>query len=100
MLSEVAINISIPYGKAWFGHGYIAGNLPEGIVTINGTPAAREVELRVRHSREVVAAVMSADDGTYRFDWVSPSLEFDAIARDWRREWKDVIEPAITPEPY
>lgn len=88
------------------GPGFIAGqlsgdpNIPDGIVTVNGTPAARQVEVRERVSRRVVAVVCSNPDGTYLINGLNPALEFDVIARDWKREYNDVIVPAVRPHPY
>lgn len=88
------------------GRGYIAGEPnpdPEGIdgiVTINDVPGAREIEIRERTSRRVVAVGFSNADGTYRFDGLNPDIEFDVISRDWSRTYTDVIVPARKPTPY
>lgn len=81
------------------GQGYIAGETP-GLLTVNGVAASREIEVRHRLTRIVVAVGWSAADGTYRFDGLDPNEEFDVIARDYTRTYKDVVEPAVKPEPY
>lgn len=81
------------------GPGYIAGFAP-GLVTVNTAPAAREVELRHRASRIVVARAFSASDGTYLFAGISPDEQFDLVGRDWSNTYNDVIVSRVTPVPY
>lgn len=65
------------------GKGYIAGINP-GVVTVDGLPALRPIELRLREmNRNLVAKTYSdPTDGTYRFDDLDPNLQFDLISRD------------------
>lgn len=92
--------------SAFHGRGYIAGEPNpdpdgiDGIVTINDVPGAREIEIRERKTRRVVAVGFSNPDGTYRFDGLNPNIEFDVISRDWSRTYTDVIVPARKPTPY
>lgn len=81
------------------GAGYIAGE-PPGLVTVNGVPAAREIELRHRAARVVIATTFSAADGTYRIDGVDPAQEFGIIGRDWAGIYNDTITARVRPEPY
>lgn len=89
-----------PYGGAG-GGGFIAGILP-GVLTVDGVPAARQIELRIRsHNRRVIATTWSdPNSGTYRFDDLNPSQEYDLIARDHNRVYSDIIIPALKPWPY
>lgn len=80
--------------------GYIAGELPDGVVTVGGAPAMREVECRHRLTRTPIARVFSKADGTYRFDNLPLGEEYDVIGRDHARVYGDVIAYAIAPEPY
>ena len=85
------------------GPGYIAGGGegdPPGLVTVVDAPAAREVEVRLRRSRRVIATTFSAADGTYRIDNIRPGVECDVIGRDFARQWQDVIVGAVTSKPY
>lgn len=82
------------------GLGYIAGEPPDGIVTVEGAPAVRSLECRHRQSRRVMQLTMSNPDGTYRFDNLDPLEEYDIIGRDFNREFSDVIIPAVKPVPY
>lgn len=65
------------------GTGYIAGLLP-GVLTVDGVPAARPIELRKREgNRALIAREWSNPiNGTYRFDDINPHIQFDLIARD------------------
>ncbi len=93
----------LPAPWAWAAsgpRGYIAGELPDGLVTVGGAPAAREVECRHRLSRTPIARVFSKADGTYRFDNLPLGEEYDVIGRDHLRVYGDVIAYAIEPEPY
>lgn len=81
------------------GPGYVAGFAP-GLVTVNTAPASREVELRHRASRIVVARTFSAADGTYLFHGVSPDEQFDVLARDWTNTYNDVIVTRVAAVPY
>jgi len=96
--------VTLAYDVAWrrgrfAGGGYIAGEAP-GIVTSNGAPARRTVEVRHRVTRTVVATTFSAPDGTYRIDGLDPNQEFDVIARDWTNTYNDVIVSRVKPQPY
>lgn len=89
-----------PYQGAFFGSGYIAGEAPTGLVTVNGSAAAREVEVRDRLTRTVVATMFASSSGVYRFDSLSPDLEFDVIGRDYAGIYNDAIVGRVRPEPY
>lgn len=78
------------------GLGYISGTSP-GLLTVNGSPASREIELRHRKTRIVVSTKVSASDGTYYFSDLDPNEKFDLIARDWQGVYNDVIRSNITP---
>ena len=78
------------------GNGYIAGTSP-GLLTVNGSVAAREIEVRVRTTRLILETKFSASDGTYRFNNLDTTLVYDVIARDWQGVYNDVIRANITP---
>ena len=78
------------------GFGYISGTSP-GLVTVNGAPAAREVELRDRAARVTLRIQFSKSDGTYLFACLDPTRKYDVIARDWQGVYNDVIRSNITP---
>lgn len=97
----MALDAFIPFAcNDYFGGlGYIAGELP-GLVTVNSVPGAREIEVRHRRSRIVIAVIFSAPDGTYRIDRIDPLQEFDLIGRDWSNTYNDVVVSRVKPEPY
>jgi hypothetical protein len=75
---------------------YIAGISP-GLVTVAGAPASRQVEVRHRITRAVVATTWSASDGTYKINDLDPTQLFDVIARDYSNTYNDVIRARVTP---
>jgi hypothetical protein len=81
------------------GAGYIAGEAPDGLVTVGGAPGARRVDLFVRLGCRCIGSTFSADDGTYVFHGLNPTLEYDLIGRDHARVFGDVLAYAIVPEP-
>lgn len=92
-----AISIGTTLAPDFSGDGYIAGESP-GLVTIDGSPASVELELRDRETRELVKVTQSELDGTYRFDNLNIYREYDIIARDPSRTYKDIVAPAIRPK--
>lgn len=84
------------------GAGYLAGEFPDGITTVEGVPVAATVRILYRpESGEpgdgtVVAEVKSAPDGTWRVDGLDPSLKFDVVGR--KAGHNDVIMANVTPE--
>lgn len=85
------------------GEGVIAGELsgdpavPDGLLTVNGVPASREIEVRDRKTRRMVSVRRSNADGTYRFPGLNPALQYDVIARDFAGDYEDVIAGAVRP---
>lgn len=89
-----------PYRAGWgAGSGYLAGEDP-GLVTVAGAPAAREIEIRIRKTRKIMATGFSASDGTWRFDGLDPAVEFDVMARDYAEVYNDVIRARVRPVAY
>lgn len=78
------------------GDAYIAGQAP-GIVTVDGTPAIRSVELRERQTRRTIAVTNSGIDGSYLFKNLDPTYTYDLIARDSDGVYNDVIAANVTP---
>lgn len=77
--------------------GYLAGEQdPDedagvGLLTVNAVPGGREIEVRHRITRQVVATTFSAADGTWQVPDL-PSLDtYDIIARDYAGVYEDVI---------
>lgn len=96
----VADYTSDPQHVASAVRGYIAGELPDGLLTVNGSPSARKILVFHRSSVLAVAKTFSNPDGTYRIDDLPVDEEFDVIARDYARVWGDVLAYAIKPLAY
>lgn len=85
--------------------GYIAGT-GDGIVTVRGHAAKREVLLMDANSRDYkfVGRVWSLDNGHYMFTDLDPNKEYLVMARDYNKEYEpfayDYVQPAtdITPD--
>ena len=86
------------------GPGYLAGEFPGGITTVEGAPVSATVRVHYRPAEgylgdgELVAQVQSAPDGTWRVDNLNPALTFDVIGR--LAGYNDVIVAGVKPEPY
>lgn len=83
--------------------GYLAGEQdPEadpgvGLLTVNAVPSGREIEVRHRLSRTLVATTFSAADGTWQVTDLPSLDEYDIIARDHAGVYEDVIVGAQLP---
>lgn len=84
--NERTTALVMPFPKrsiALGGTGYIAGNLP-GVLTVDGSPATRPIELRMREgNRGIIDRTWSNPiNGTYMFKDLNPNVQFDLVARD------------------
>ena len=83
--------------------GYLAGeqdpegDLGIGLLTVNSAPAAREIEVRHRRTRRLVATTFSRPDGTWQVPDLPSMDEYDIIARDHAGVYEDVIIGAQLP---
>lgn len=85
-------------------NGYIAGSV-DGIVTVRGKPAAREILLMDANSRNYsfVGRAWSMNNGHYMFNDLDPDKQYLIMARDYNKEYEpfayDYVAPAtdITP---
>lgn len=79
--------------------GYIAGS-GDGIVTVRGKPAPREILLMDANSRDYkfVGRVWSMDNGHYIFTDLDPDKRYLIMARDYNKEYEpfayDYVQPA------
>lgn len=83
----------------WGGNCYIAGEGPDGIVTIDGVPAQRIVRLVDRKTGIAVRQVMSNADGTYRFDNLRGDRLWMVIGIDHLGTENAVIADLVTAMP-
>lgn len=77
--------------------GYIAGS-GDGIVTVAGVAAARNIYLLNAASLAVERVQMSLNNGHYAFFNVDASKKYLVLARDYKREYEpfawDYVKPA------
>lgn len=84
------------------GNGYLAGEFPDGITTVEGAPVSATVRVLYRPAAGalgdgvVVAQVQSAHDGTWRVDGLNPALRYDVVGR--KAGLKDVIMSNVQPK--
>lgn len=84
------------------GNGYLAGEFPDGITTVEGAPVSATVRILYRPAAGalgdgvVVAEVQSAPDGTWRVDGLNPTLRYDVVGR--KAGLKDVIMSNVQPK--
>lgn len=83
------------------GDGYLAGEFPDGITTVDGVPIEATVLVRLRdpgnpHDGALVAVTESLPDGTWRVDGLNTDLRFDVVGR--KNNFNDVIVANVTPE--
>ncbi|MGO4700291.1 hypothetical protein [Dyella sp. 2RAB6] len=79
------------------GTGYIAGEAPDGLVTFNGAPAIRVVDVFDRLTNIKVATVVSASDGTYHVGNLDTTRLYDVRARGQDEHENDIIAARVTP---
>ena len=77
--------------------GYIAGS-GDGIVTVQGKPAKRDIWLLNAKSMAVEQVITSLTNGHYIFTNLNPSQRYLVIARDYKKEYEpfvwDYVKPA------
>lgn len=84
------------------GNGYLAGEFPDGITTVDAVPTSATVRILYRPAAGapgdgvLVAETQSAPDGTWRVDGLNPALRYDVVGR--KAGFNDVIMANVTPE--
>lgn len=84
------------FGAMFHGKAWISG-VGEGIVTINGIPAVRQVVALEQSSLTVVAKTWSFPDGTYLLPNLDKSKQYIVMAYDYKGDYAPVAESHITP---
>lgn len=90
----------LPYA----GRGYLAGESPDGLTTIEGVPTDAELRVIYRPAAGavgdgvIVQRLNSAPDGTWTAWGLNPDLRYDVIAR--KAGQNDVIMSDVSPTPY
>ena len=84
------------------GNGYLAGEFPGGITTVDAVPVSATVRVLYRPASGtpgdglLIAEVESAPDGTWRVDGLNPALRYDVVGR--KAGLKDVIMSNVQPK--
>lgn len=81
-------------GTNWFG--YIAGTA-DGIVTVNGNPATRDIVLLNAQDLSVVERSQSLSNGHYLLNNLDPSKQYMVMARDYNKEYESAVWDYVTP---
>lgn len=83
------------YGRI-HGAGFIAGG-GDGIVTVGGVPASRQILLFERERFVLVRSTWSNGDGTYLFDRLNPDFEYMVLAVDHKKQYEPVAYDFVVP---
>lgn len=81
-------------GTSW--PGYIAGTA-EGIVTVNGKPATRDIIVLNAQDLSVVQRSQSLQNGHYLLNGLDPTQKYLVMARDYNREYEPAVFDYVTP---
>ena len=91
----------VPFRVPRSGTGLLAGEFPDGIVTVDGVPVAAEVRVFLRRpagtpgDAALVVITQSADDGTWSVAGLPMGFTYDVIAR--KDGQNDTIMSDVTP---
>lgn len=83
------------------GDGYLAGEFPGGITTVDNAPVSASVRVLFRPQDGapgdgiVVAEVLSSTSGTWRVDGLNTALKYDVVGR--KAGFNDVIKANVSP---
>ena len=78
-------------------YGIVAGELPDGVVTLDNVPGRAMIDLLRRVDHAWMGRTISRSDGTYRFLGLSLGVQYDIIGRDLFDVWDDVIVGRVQP---
>lgn len=101
MVCGAATVLSLTPMRLRKGFGYLAGEFPDGITTVDGVPVSAEVRVLIRMESGnygdgvLVATTQSAVDGTWRVDGLPAGFVYDVVAR--LSGQNDVIMAGVTP---
>lgn len=76
--------------------GYIAGT-GEGIVTVAGKPAQRQIWLLNANTMSVEQVVTSLKNGRYLFTGLDPNKKYLVMVRDYKREYEPFVWDHVKP---
>lgn len=83
------------------GEGYLGGDFPDGIVTIDGVPSSADMEIRLKSEdpildNSLVATAKASQAGTWKVPGVSTEQQFNVIAKHEGEQ--DVYIPGVIAE--
>lgn len=81
-------------------HGYIAGESPDGLVTLNSAPGRAEVDLFAEVTNVWLRSTLSTAAGIYQFDGLDRSLSYYVLGKDLTGTYNHVVMGRITPAEY
>lgn len=82
---------------ALFTHtGFVAGT-QDGIVTVGGQPAQREITVMHAKTLHIVQKAYSLPNGHYLLTNLDPTQEYLIMARDYKREYEPCVWDYVTP---
>lgn len=76
--------------------GYIAGT-GDGVVTVNGVAAIREIILFNALDLSVIHRSQSFNNGHYLLNGLDPSKKYLVMARDYNKEYEPAVFDYVTP---
>lgn len=76
--------------------GYIAG-AADGIVTVNGIAAQREITLFNAQDLGIVQRTQSFANGRYLLNGLDPNQKYMVMARDHNKEYEPAVFDYVTP---
>jgi len=90
-----------PFKLPLNGTGYLAGEFPDGITSVEGAPVRATVRVLLRAAPgnpwdgAIVAEVESTESGTWRVDGLPTHLKYDVVGR--KAGFNDVIMSNVSP---
>lgn len=89
------------YRSAKFStRGYIAGEAPDGLVTLNSAPGRAEINLFAEATNAWLRSTLSTSAGIYQFDSLDRSLSYYVLGKDLTGTYNHVVMGRITPAEY
>ena len=76
--------------------GYIAGTA-DGIVTVNGAAARRDIIVLNTQDLSVVQRSQSLSNGHYLLNGLDPTKQYLIMARDYNKEYEPAVWDYVTP---
>jgi len=89
MLLPIFVSVNLP-------QPYIAGS-GNGIVTVNGVPASRQIFLFDANNMDLLHRTASLSNGHYIFNGLDATKQYLVMARDHNKEYEPAAWDYVTP---